>query len=200
MECPQQEQMVAVKHLLRYISGSLDYGLYYHRGSGGTPGVLGYSDSDMAGDIDDSKSTSGMLFFLDNNHATWNSQKQRIATLSSYEAEYIAGTGAACQVVWLRRLMEEVLGKKVAAPRIKIDNQSTIALGKNHVLHDRSKHIKMKYHFIRECVEQGEISLEFVGTHDQLAYILMKPLARVRFQELRRRIGVVKLSSIKALN
>jgi hypothetical protein len=96
--------------------------------------------------------------------------------------------------------MEEVLGKEVAAPRMKIDNQSAIALGKNPVLHDRSKHIKMKYHFILECVEQGEISLEFVGTHDQLVDILTKPLAKVRFQELRERIGVVKLSLIKALN
>jgi hypothetical protein len=73
--------------------------------------------------------------------------------LSSCEAEYIAGTGAACQAVWLKRLMEEVLGKKMAAPRIKIDNQSAIVIGKNPVLHDRSKHIKMKYHFIRECAE-----------------------------------------------
>jgi hypothetical protein len=192
MECPRQEHMAAAKHLLRYVAGSLEYGLYYPRVSGGTPRVIGYSDSDMVGDTDDSRSTSGITFFLGNNPATWNSQKQRVVTLSSYEAEYIAGTEAACQAVWLRHLMEEVLGKEVAAPRIKIDNQSAIALSKNPVLHDRSKHIKTKFHFIRECVEQGEISLEYLGTHDELADI--------RFQELRGRIGVVKLSSIKALN
>jgi hypothetical protein len=82
--------------------------------------------------------------------------------------EYIAGNGAMCQAVWLRCLMEEVLGKKMVASRIKLDNQSAIALGKNLVLHDRIKHVKTKYHFIRECVKLGETSLEFLGTHDQL--------------------------------
>jgi hypothetical protein len=72
-------------------------------------------------------------------------------------------------------------------------------LSKNPVLHARSKHIKMRYHFIRECVDRGEIGLEFVGTNDQIADILTKPLGRVRFQELRERIGVIKLSSIKLL-
>jgi hypothetical protein len=115
---------------------------------------------DSKSDIDDSKSTSDMIFFLGDNAATWNSQKQRVMALSSCEAEYIAGIRAACQAVWLRRLMEEVLRKRLAAPRIKLDNQSAITLGKNPVLHDRSYHIKMKYHFIRECVEQGEISIE----------------------------------------
>jgi hypothetical protein len=92
------------------------------------------------------------------------------------------------------------MGTSMAAPRIKIDNQSAIALSKNSVLYDRSKHIKTKYHFIRECVEHGEVCLEFVGTNDQLADILTKPLVRVRFQELHGRIGVTKLSSPKALD
>jgi hypothetical protein len=200
MENPRQDHMGAIKHLLRYIAGTVDYGLFYPRGRGEGFGILGYSDSDMAGDVDDSKSTSGMIFFLGENPATWNSQKQRVVALSSCEAEYIAGTGAACQAVWLRRLLEELVGLTVAAPMIKVDNQSAIALSKNPVLHDRSKHIKTKYHFIRECVEHGEIRLEFVGTQDQLADILTKPLARVRFQELRERIGVTKLPSIEALN
>jgi hypothetical protein len=123
-----------------------------------------------------------------------------VVALSSCEAEYIAGTGAACQAVWLRRLLEELVGLTVAAPMIKVDNQSAIALNRNPVLHDRSKHIKTKYHFIRECVEHGEIRLEFVSTQDQLADILTKPLARVRFQELRERIRVTKLPSIETLN
>jgi hypothetical protein len=99
--------------------------------------------------------------------------------------------------VWLNQLLEELLGLKMAAPRIRLDNQSVIALSKNPVLHDRSKHIKTKYHFIRECVELREISLEFVATQDQLADLLSKPLARVKFQELRRRIGITKLPMSK---
>jgi hypothetical protein len=111
--------------------------------------------------------------------ATWSSQKQHVVALSSCEAEYVAGTVAACQAVWLARLLEEAMGVTVGAPRILLDNMSAIALSKNPVLHGRSKHIKTKYHFIRECVDRGEIELEYVGTGDQLADILTKPLARV---------------------
>jgi hypothetical protein len=180
MEKPQQDHMAAIKHLPRYVARTLEYGLFYPRGSGRRFEVLGYSDSDMTEDSDDNKSTSSVIFFVGDNPATWSSQKQHVVALLSCEAEYIAGAGAACQAVWIRHLLEELMGTSMAAPRIKIDNQSAIALSKNHVLHDRSKHIKTKYHFIRECVEHEEVCLEFVGTNDQLADILTKPLARVR--------------------
>jgi hypothetical protein len=153
----------------------------------------------MAGDIDDSKSTSGVIFFLGDGAATWSSQKQRVVALSSCEAEYIAGTATACQVVWLARLLEEMMGTRADTPRIMMNNMSAIALSKNPVLHGRSKHIKTKYHFIRECVDNGEVVLESVGTADQLADILTKPLARVRFQELCEKIGVVKIMPAKPM-
>jgi hypothetical protein len=92
-------------------------------------------------------------------------------------------------------LLEEMMGTRADTPRIMMDNMSAIALSKNPVLHGRSKHIKTKYHFIRECVDNGKVVLESVGTANQLADILTKPLARVCFQELRERIGVVKLIS-----
>jgi hypothetical protein len=119
--------------------------------------------------------------------------------LSSCEAEYIAGTGAACQAVWLARLLKETMGISTVTPRIMMDNMSAIALSKNPVLHGRSKHIKTKYHFIRECVERGELELEYVRTGDQIADILTKPLGRVQFQDLRARIGVTRLASVKLL-
>jgi hypothetical protein len=103
-----------------------------------------------------------------------------VVALSSCEAEYIAGTVATYQAVWLARLLGELLGVDTETSKIMMDNQSAIALSKNSVLHARSKHIKTKYHFIRECVDRGEVALESVGTVDQLADILTKPLARVR--------------------
>jgi hypothetical protein len=112
-----------VRHLLLYIAGTMNFGLFYPRGEGGGHGILGYSDNDMGGDVDDYKSTSGMNIFLSNNPATCNSQKQRVVVLSSCEAEYIAGTGAACQAIWVSCLMEEMIGVKLAAPVIKMDNQ-----------------------------------------------------------------------------
>jgi hypothetical protein len=122
------------------------------RGNSGSLQILGYSDSDMAGNIDDSKSTSGVIFFLGDGAATWSLQKQRVVALSSCEAEYIAGMAAACQAVWLACLLEEMMGTRADTPRIMMDNMSAIALSKNSVLHGRSKHIKTKYHFICECV------------------------------------------------
>ena len=193
MESPQQEHMGAVKHLLRYIAGTIDFGLRYARHGNPSLDLVGYSDSDLGGDIDDRKSTTGIIFFLDDMPVSWQSQKQRVVALSSCEAEYIAGAAGACQAVWLARLRSDVLGTELRPPQLRMDNMSAIALSKNPVLHDRSKHIDTKFHFIRECVEGREISLEFASSQEQLADILTKSLGRARFCELREKIGVAKI-------
>jgi hypothetical protein len=190
MEAPTQEHLAAVKHLLRYIAGTRTLGCRYTCG-GGDRVLIGFSDSDMAGDVDDRKSTSGIFFSFGESPITWQSQKQKIVALSSCEAEYVAACTAACQAVWLLRLLNDMTGNHSSATRIYIDNKSAIQLCKNPVFHDRSKHIEVRYHYIRECVESGKIIVEHVSTGDQLADILTKPLARVRFQELRTRIGMV---------
>ena len=146
----------------------------------------------MGGDIDDRKSTTGIIFYL-GQKVVWQSQKQKVVALSSCEAEYIAGAGAACQAVWLTRLLKDVTGNDPQAPHLKMDNMSAIALSKNLVLHDRSKHIDTKFHYIRECVDKGSILLEYASTQDQLADLMTKALGRVRFCELREKIGVVNL-------
>ena len=192
MEDPRQEHMAAIKHLLRYVAGTVDYGLVYAR-SNAEPGLVGYSNSDMAGDLDGRKSTSGIIFFLNGNTVTWQSQKQRVVALSSCEAEYIANALAACQGVWLGRLLTNVQGAKSSPPTLKMDNQSAIALSKNSVLDDRSKHIDTRFHYIRECVDNGAVRLAYAGTQEQLADILTKALGKDRFQKLRELIGVTKL-------
>jgi hypothetical protein len=96
-------------------------------------------------------------------------------------------------------LLEEMMGTRADTPRIMMNNMSVIALSKNPILHGRSKHIKTKYHFIRECVDNGEVVLESVGTVDQLTDILTKPLTRVHFQELREKIGVIKIMPAKPM-
>nr|CAE03285.2 OSJNBb0046P18.1 [Oryza sativa Japonica Group] len=154
-----------------------------------------YSDSDLAGDLDEQKSTSGQIFFVNGGPVTWQSSKQKVVALSSCEAEYIAVAAATCQSVWLAWLLAEVMGDEVAAPLLKVDNQSTISLIKNPVHHDRSKHIDVKYHYIRECAEKKLIEVMSVGTAEQLGDIFTKSLGRTRFQELRSKIesvGVVR--------
>jgi hypothetical protein len=114
--------------------------------------------------------------------------------LSSYEAEYIAATGAVCEGVWLARLLAELVGGANLAPRLKVDNKSALALMKNPVHHDRSKHVDIKFHSIWECCDKKLIDVEFVGTELQLSDILTKALGRVRFQELCGGIGMKDLA------
>jgi histone deacetylase 1/2 len=128
MENPTTEHLVAVKRILRYVAGTLHFGCYYQRKKGAL--LEGYSDSDLAGDVDTRKSTSGILFFLGSSIITWQSQKQKVVALSSCEAEYIAVTTAACQGVWLARLLAEFRGEKVRAYSLKMDSQSAIQLSK----------------------------------------------------------------------
>ena len=193
MEAPASDHYAAVKRLLKYIAGTIDYGCAYVRGKG-TPELTGYSDSDHAGDIDDRRSTMGVLFFLGGSPVSWQSQKQRVVAISSCEAEYMAATTAACQGIWLARLVGEMLNTNVKQPRLLVDNKSAISLAKNPVFHDRSKHIELRYHFIRECVEEGRIYIDYICTNDQLADTFTKPLGRIRFLELRGRIGMTEIS------
>lgn len=109
----------------------------------------GFSDADMAGDIDTRKSTSGIIFFLGSSPITWQSAKQKVVALSSCEAEYIASAIAACQGVWLARLLFDLVGEEIGAPLLHVDNMAAIALSRNPVFHDRSKHIDTKYHRMR---------------------------------------------------
>jgi len=110
--------------------------------------------------------------------------------LSSCEAEYIAAATAACQGVWLARLLAELKGEKEGTIALKIDNESAIALSQNPVFHDRSKHIDVRFHYIRECVEENRVQLQSIGTVEQLADICTKALGRERFCELRSKLGV----------
>ncbi|WVZ53704.1 hypothetical protein U9M48_004609 [Paspalum notatum var. saurae] len=175
MEELRLEHMVAMKHLLCYIKGTSDHGLLYTN-NGGELNLLGYSGSDMVGDVDVRKSTTGVIFFLGSIPGQqWRARR--------------SGSGS-----HHRRLLEDIIGAKIPSPMLKMDNQSAIALSKNLVLRDRSKHIDMKFHFIHECVDKGDIDIELAGTQEQFADILTKSLRKKAFQELRGRIEVIKLN------
>jgi hypothetical protein len=194
MENPTTEHWAAVKHLLRYVAGTLNFGCQYKRGAKELQ-LVGYSDADYAGDVDDRKSTSGMIFRFRGSTVCWQSQKQKVTALSSCEAEYMAATAAACQGVWLRRMIGELLGETGKGTPLFIDNMSAIQLCKNPVFHERSKHIDTRYHYIRECVQKGKIAVEYVPTGEQLADIMTKALPKPKFQELRAKLGVVDLGN-----
>ncbi|XP_074362563.1 secreted RxLR effector protein 161-like [Apium graveolens] len=163
MEKPTELHMNAAKRILRYIKVTLVYGLIYVKGRGNYL-LSGYSDNDLAGSLDDRKSIGGIAFYLDESLITWVSQKQRCVVLSSCEAEFVEATATTCQEIWLQKLLGHILDVPVGPVRLYIDNKSTIDLAKNPVFHGRSKHIHVRYHFIRDCVENGSIVIKHIGT------------------------------------
>ncbi|CAL1405651.1 unnamed protein product [Linum trigynum] len=138
MEAPTMSHWNAAKRILRYIKGTIDHGLVYTKSE--TFKLVGYCNSDWAGDMDDRKSTTGFVFFLGDTTFTWSSKKQAIVTLSTCEAEYVA-TSCACHAIWLRKLLKELNMTQEESIEIFVDNKSALALAKNPVFHDRSKHI-----------------------------------------------------------
>lgn len=194
MEKPTTMHLNAVKQILRYVQGSIGHGLVYTRG--GDPELLvAYSDSDHAADTVGRRSTAGMAFYLNGCLITWGSQKQKTVALSSCEAEFMAATVAAMQALWLRSLLSELTSTQKKVVTMYVDNNSAIALMKNPVFHGRSKHIDTKYHFIRECIERGQIEVKRVSTDLQKADLLTKPLAAGKLEVMKHLIGVRDVST-----
>ncbi|KAI3498732.1 hypothetical protein L1887_09191 [Cichorium endivia] len=193
METPKESHLKAVKHILRYIKGTVDYGLVYRKGGSGK--LVGFSDSSHGMDLDDRKGTTGTVFYFSGSPITWSSQKQQTVALSSCEAEFMAATVAACQALWLRSLLKELTGWKADQVKLFVDNKSAIALMQNPVFHGRSKHIDTRFHFIRDCIEKNLITVEHVSGEEQRADPLTKALPRVKFLEMRDLLGVERIQN-----
>jgi hypothetical protein len=112
--------------------------------------------------------------------------------LSSAKAEYMAANTASCEAIWLRKLIAELTGEMLEPTVVYCDNQSCIKLSKNPVFHDRSKHIDIRYHFLRDRVQKGAVALEYIQTDQQVADILTKPLAKGKFEMFKERLGLVE--------
>ena len=174
MACLTQQHFTAAKRVLRYLKGTVNYGVFYKRG--GVSDLIGFTDSDYVGDMEDSKSTSGYVFMISGGVVAWSSRKQPIVTLSTIEAEFVVAAACACQAIWMRRILEEIGHSQTEGTKLMCNNASTIKLFKNPVLHGRSKHIRVRFHFLRDLTKEGAANLLFCGTRDQLADLMTKPL------------------------
>ena len=147
--------------------------------------------------MDDRHSTTGYLFLMSGAVIDWFSKKQPIVVLSTTEAEYVAVSAATQEVVWLNRFLSDIKAAPQMPVVIKEDNQETIALAKNPISHNRTKHIDIKFHYVHEALEDGIINLIYCPTEQMTADILTKPLTRQRFETLRLEMGLKNLSSNK---
>lgn len=190
MQSPSKLHMGAAKRVLRYVSGTTGLGLWYRRSD--DIKLTGFTDSNWAGCQDERKSTSGYLFSIGDTPVSWSTKKQTSVALSTAEAEYAAASAAACQAVWIRKILADVGYKQVHETVIYCDNTSAIAMARNPVQHGRCKHIEIKIHFIRELVTEGEITLEYVATEEQRADVLTKALSLPVFEHLKKRLGITE--------
>ncbi|CAL9026795.1 unnamed protein product [Prunus brigantina] len=195
MHCPTSKHLGTAKRVLRYVKGTLDYGLEYVKGKGAV--LIGYCDSDWSGSVDDNKSTSGYAFSFGSGVFAWASVKQNCVALSTAEAEYISASEATTQAVWLRFVLEDFGELQTEATPLHCDNISAIAITRNLVFHQKTKHIDRRYHFIKDALQEGVVDLIYCPTNEQLADIFTKALAKDRFCYLREKLGVKSAHNLK---
>ncbi|XP_052173352.1 secreted RxLR effector protein 161-like [Diospyros lotus] len=148
MHSPKESHFIAAKRVLRYIKGTIALGTFFPKTPGEALKLIGYTDNDWGGCIDDSRSTSGYLFSLSSGIFTWSSKKQETTAQFTTEAKYVVVALAVNQAIWLRKMLKDLEHEQAKATRIMCDNISAVSISKNLVCHGRTKHIKIKFHFI----------------------------------------------------
>ncbi|GKC41247.1 hypothetical protein Tco_1058969 [Tanacetum coccineum] len=184
---PIEKHLNAVKRIFWYLKGTVHRGLWYSKDS--SIALTAFADADHAGCQDTRRSTSGSIQLLGDRLVSWLSKRQKSAAISSTKAEYIALSGCCAQILWMRSQLTDY-GFGFNKIPMYCDNKSTIALCYNNIQHSRSKHIDIRFHFIKEHVENGVIKLYFVNTEYQQADIFIKALGRNRIEFLINKLGM----------
>lgn len=190
MQNPNHLDVRVVKRIMRYVKGTLDYALRYKFKKEVV--LVGYCDADYAGDTETRRSTSGLLMLVAGGLVTWASRRQRVVAQSTTEAEYVASAEACKETVWQKRLIEELVGQ-IPMPMLLVDNQSALKLIENPVLHHGTKHIDIRYHYIRNEVANKTLCVGYVPTAQQLADVLTKGLAKAAHESAMEALGLRKV-------
>jgi hypothetical protein len=188
MHDPRDVHLSAVKRILRYLHGTLGHGLLLHPSM--TTALLVYIDADWAGCPDTRKSTSGYAMFLGDNLVSWSSKRQTTVSRSSAEAEYRVVANGVAEACWLRQLLEELHGPLTKSTLVYCDNVSAVYLSTNPVQNQRTKHVKIDLHFVRERAAIGDVRVLHVPTTSQFADIFTKGLPTSVFSEFRSSLNV----------
>ncbi|KAJ0781817.1 putative RNA-directed DNA polymerase [Helianthus annuus] len=183
LHAPTVDHFQSVKRILRYVKGTLSFGLTFSRHH--KPSLVGFSDADWARCLETRRSTYGYSIFLGGNLVSWSAKKQPTVSRSSCESEYRAMANTAAEIVWITHLLEELRALPPNRPTLLCDNKSALFMTQNPVSHKRAKHIDLDYHFIRELVTSGKLYTKFVPTNLQVADIFTKSLPRAPFETFR---------------
>ncbi|MCH82167.1 retrovirus-related Pol polyprotein from transposon TNT 1-94, partial [Trifolium medium] len=190
MAHPLESHWKAVKRILRYLKGTIHYGLLLQPSSSSPPFSLrAYSDADWATDQDDRRSTSGSCIFFGSNLISWGSKKQQLVARSSTEAEYRSMANTTAELLWIQSLLQE-LQVPFHTPTLLCDNISAVSLAHNPILHSRTKHIELDIHFVREKVLSKHLNVLHVPASDQLVDPLTKPLSPSNYAAIRVKLKV----------
>ncbi|KAJ9566625.1 hypothetical protein OSB04_002591 [Centaurea solstitialis] len=184
---PKESHLAAVKRIFRYLKGTPYYGIWYPKGLGFE--LQAYTDADYGGCNMDRKSTSGHLQFLGNKLVSWASKKQQCVSTSTAESEYVAAASCCSQVLWMQSQLRDY-GLEYKKIPIYCDSKSAITISANPVQHSKTKHIDIRYHFLKDNVEKENIELYFVNTEYQLADLFTKALDEKRFKFLISRLAM----------
>jgi hypothetical protein len=186
---PKQSHLVAVKRIFKYLKGTMTYGLWYPRNQNFQ--LTAYSNADWENCVDERKSTSGGAFFPGDALVAWLSKKQGSISLSTTEAEYIVATTCCTQILWMIQTLADLKVNYTDPIPIHYDNTSAISVSKNPVLHSKTKHIPIKYHFLREQVTNKIVQLNYIPSTEQIVDIFTKPLVATPFGYLHQKLGVI---------
>ncbi|RVW92497.1 Retrovirus-related Pol polyprotein from transposon RE1 [Vitis vinifera] len=187
LQSPCDSHWDAIIRILRYIKSTPGQGVLYE--NRGHTQVVGYTDADWVGSPTDRRSTSGYCVFIGGNLISWKSKKQDVVARSSAEAEYRAMALATCKLIWLRHLLQELRFGKDEQMKLICDNQAALHIASNPVFHERTKHIEVDCHFIREKIASGCVATSFVNSNDQLADIFTKSLRGPRIKYICNKLG-----------
>ncbi|XP_074556441.1 uncharacterized protein LOC141812295 [Curcuma longa] len=188
MHSPGEKHFEAVYRILRYLKGTPGRGLLFKKH--GHLQIEVYTDADWAGSVTDRRSTSGYCSFVGGNLVTWRSKKQNVVARSSAEAEFRAVAHGICEVMWIKRILEELKLSYLTPMKVYCDNKAAISIAHNPVLHDRTKHIEVDKHFIKEKINTGIICMTYLPTDEQLADVLTKGLHKKQFDKLTSKLAM----------
>ncbi|KAJ9550796.1 hypothetical protein OSB04_014841 [Centaurea solstitialis] len=189
MHAPSDYHWQLVKRILRYLAGTSQHGLFYHAVPDSS--LLCYTDADWASCPDDRRSTSGYCIFLGYNLISWSSSKQRVVSRSSTESEYRSLANGTAELMWVQYVLRDLHLSLSRSPLLPCDNIGATYLSSNPVMHSRTKHVEIDYHFVRERVAAGDLTVRYIPAKEQLADCLTKPLPTNQFLSLRTKLTVL---------